>query len=146
MSPRAVEEWIGKHPDQAVPPRVRMRVLERFNRRCYLTGREIRPGDRWEIEHMHALILGGEHREKNFAPALVDPHKEKTAAEMKVKSKIARVAKKAFLGKGSSKQKIHSPGFATSAHAAKREARAKDALPPLPRNALYHPADNQRDR
>lgn len=97
--PREVEEWIGKHPDQKVPDRVKIRILERYDRKCYLTGRQIRPGDSWQVEHIHAIILGGEHREKNMAPALKEPHKKKTAVEMKIKSKIAKVAKKSFLGK-----------------------------------------------
>lgn len=94
--PRSVPEWIGKTPDQKVPDRVRLRVLERYNRTCYLTGNPIAPGSAWELEHVVAIILGGEHRESNLAPALVDPHKRKTATEMAVKAKIADVAKAAY--------------------------------------------------
>jgi 5-methylcytosine-specific restriction protein A len=109
MSPREVAEWIGKSPDAKVPDRVRMRVLERYGHKCYLSGAEIRPGTAWEIEHIQALILGGEHREKNMAPALVEPHKAKTATEMKIKAKIARVGKKSFLGK--KKSSLSNPLF-----------------------------------
>lgn len=91
---RTVEEWIGKTDDQKVPPRVRQRVFDRHNGICHLTGRKIQPGERWELEHVHALILGGQHRESNMAPALAAAHKVKTATEMKVKAKIARVRKK----------------------------------------------------
>ena len=106
---RETDEWIGKHDDQKVPDRVRIRVLERYGYKCYLTGQPIRPGDAWEIEHIQALILGGQHRETNMAPALAAAHKVKTAAEMKVKAKIARVAKKAFLGK--KKSSLSNPRF-----------------------------------
>lgn len=106
---RANDEWIAKHDDQKVPDRVRIRVLERYSYKCYLTGREIRPGDAWEIEHIQALILGGQHRETNMAPALAAAHKVKTAAEMKVKAKIARVAKKSFLSK--KKSSLSNPRF-----------------------------------
>lgn len=99
---RAVAEWIGKSDDSRVPDRVRIRVLERYGNKCYLTGREIRPGDKWEIEHVVSLILGGQNRETNLAPALAAPHKLKTAVEMAVKSKIAKVKKKHF-GLGKSK-------------------------------------------
>lgn len=75
---RSVPEWIGKTDDTPVPPRVRLRVLQAFNHRCYLSGREIRPGDAWDIEHKIALCLGGENRESNLAPALKIPHREKT--------------------------------------------------------------------
>lgn len=91
---RTTEEWVAKHDDQKVPPRVRQRVFDRHNGICHLTGRKIHPGERWELEHVHALILGGQHRESNMAPALAAAHKVKTATEMKVKSKIARVRKK----------------------------------------------------
>lgn len=91
---RDVPEWIGRTPSTPVPERVKLRVLRRYNNCCYLTGKEIRPGDKWEMEHIHSLILGGENRERNLAPALADAHKRKTAAEMKVKAKTDRLAKK----------------------------------------------------
>lgn len=91
---RSNDEWIGKTDDAKVPPRVRQRVFDRHNGICHLTGRKIQLGERWELEHVHALILGGQHRESNMAPALAAAHKVKTATEMKVKSKIARVRKK----------------------------------------------------
>lgn len=91
---RAVEEWIGKTDDTPIPARVRLRVFERYGGACYLTGRIIRPGDRWDIEHIKALSLGGEHRESNMAPALVEPHKIKTAQDRRVKAKTDRIRKK----------------------------------------------------
>jgi hypothetical protein len=87
--PRSTSEWIGKTPDSKVPDRVRRRVFDRDNGICHLSGRKIAPGEAWELEHVKALILGGEHRESNLAPALIEPHKRKTAAEMKIKAKIA---------------------------------------------------------
>lgn len=91
---RSTEEWIAKHDDQKVPPRVRQRVFDAHNGVCHLTGRKIQPGESWELEHVHALILGGQHRESNMAPALKAAHKAKTAMEMGVKAKIARVRQK----------------------------------------------------
>lgn len=83
---RSVPEWIGKTPDAKVPPRVRLRVLERYERRCYLSGRPIAEGDRWEVEHIVALCNGGQHRETNLAPALAEPHRVKTRADVRQKS------------------------------------------------------------
>lgn len=110
---RSVPEWIGRTPDSKIPDRVRLRVFNRFDGRCYLSGREIRPGDPWELEHRVALILGGEHRESNMAPVLAEFHKQKTAAEMKVKAKTDAIAKK-HLGIKRPKQAIKSPGFPKS--------------------------------
>jgi len=125
---RAVKEWIGKSDDDRVPPRVRLRVLEAYGRKCYLSGREIRPGDAWELEHVIALILGGAHRESNLAPALVAPHNRKTATEMAIKSKIADVAKK-HAGITASKQPIRSRGFAKRPRPSPK--------PMLPARSLY---------
>lgn len=91
---RAVDEWIGKNDDTPVPPRVKLRVFNAYGGVCYLSGRKIMPGERWEVEHKLALSLGGENRESNLAPALAAPHKVKTASDMKQKAKNDRVRKK----------------------------------------------------
>lgn len=87
---RSVPEWIGKNADSPIPPRVRLRVFERFGGRCHLSGRQIRPGDDWDCDHIVALINGGEHRESNLAPAIKDKHREKTAEDVKEKSIVYR--------------------------------------------------------
>lgn len=94
MAGRSLPEWIGKTPDTPAPPRVRLRVFEAYGGRCYLSGRKIVPGDKWELEHKLALSLGGENREANLAPALKDAHKAKTASDVKAKAKADRVRKK----------------------------------------------------
>ena len=91
---RSVEEWLGKTPDSKPPPRVALRVFDRHHGRCYLTGRKIMPGDKWEVEHIKSLRNGGENRESNMAPALVDPHKIKTAIERDEGAKSDRIRKK----------------------------------------------------
>lgn len=93
---RSVPEWIGKHPDQKVPDHVRLRIFDRYEGRCYLSGAKIRAGDAWELEHIIALTLGGEHRESNLAPALVEHHKAKTAQDRRKKKKSDRVRRKHF--------------------------------------------------
>lgn len=91
---RTVPEWIGKNDDERPPPRVRLRIFAAHDGICHLSKRKIMPGDKWECEHMLALILGGENRESNMAPALVKPHKVKTAQDMAQKAKNDRVRKK----------------------------------------------------
>lgn len=139
---RSTAEWIGRHPDARVPPRVRLRVFEAYGRKCYLSGRPIAPGDKWELEHRVALILGGEHRESNLAPALVDPHKRKTATEMAVKSKIADVAKK-HAGITTPKQKIASRGFPKRQRPEPKPSLAARSIY-APRITLW-PAGNNQD-
>ncbi|SFG57101.1 HNH endonuclease [Ensifer sp. OV372] len=108
---RTVPEWIAKHDDQKVPDRVRQRVFDREGGICHLTGEKIDPvRDEWDLDHKVALILGGEHRETNLFPAKREPHRRKTAVEMKVKSKIARTRKK-HLGIAKPKSSLSHPRF-----------------------------------
>ena len=93
---RAVPEWIGKTPDTKIPERVRVRIFEKYEGRCYLTGVKI-AGKTWEAEHILALSLGGENRESNLAPVLAKAHKVKTRDDMAKKKKNERVRKKHIL-------------------------------------------------
>jgi 5-methylcytosine-specific restriction protein A len=107
---RSVEEWIGKTDDTPVPPRVKLRVFEKYEGRCYLSGRKIVPGDEWDAEHMIAIINGGQNRESNLAPALKAPHKVKTKSDLAEKSKVASVRKK-HLGLVKSKRTMGGKNF-----------------------------------
>ena len=91
---RTVPEWIAKHDDVAIPKRVKLRVFERAGGICHISGRKITAADQWECDHITALCNGGEHRESNLAPALRDKHRAKTAEDVAVKSKTARVRAK----------------------------------------------------
>jgi len=91
---REVPEWIGKTPDAKIPPRVRLRIWERHEDRCHITGRKIQAGEAWDCEHIKALCNGGEHRESNLAPALKQPHRIKTAQDVKIKAKTDRIRKR----------------------------------------------------
>lgn len=87
---REVPEWIGKDDDSVPPPRVRARVFEAHGGICYLSKRKILAGEPWELDHIIAIINGGQNRESNLAPALKDKHRAKTDSDMDTKSKIAR--------------------------------------------------------
>jgi 5-methylcytosine-specific restriction endonuclease McrA len=107
---RSTLEWIGKDHDAPIPPRVRLRVFERHGGICHLSGRRIRAGEQWDVDHVLALVNGGEHRELNLAPALRDKHREKTASDVAEKSRNYR-KRAAHLGLKPSRQKIKSAGF-----------------------------------
>lgn len=94
MTARELPEWIGATPDSRPPARVRLRVFQRHDGRCYLSGRKIGAGDLWDLDHVKALINGGENRESNLAPALKEPHRAKTASDVAEKAKVDRIAKK----------------------------------------------------
>lgn len=52
---RSVDEWIGKNDDAAIPPRVRLRVFEKFGGICQLSNRKIMAGEAWDLDHIKAL-------------------------------------------------------------------------------------------
>jgi hypothetical protein len=89
-------------------------VFEAFNGACHLSGRKIRPGEKWEVEHMRALINGGENREINLAPVLSRPHKEKTKMDVAEKATTYRVRAK-HIGVFAPRKKIQSAPFRKSA-------------------------------
>ncbi len=88
---RFTPEWIGASDDAAIPTRVRLRVFERVGGRCQRCGRKIVAGEPWQVDHVQALINGGEHRESNLRPLHERCHVAKTASDVKVKAKVARV-------------------------------------------------------
>lgn len=113
---RSVKEWIGKTPDSRPPPHVRLRIFERFKGRCHWSGRIIRPGDQWDVDHVKALINGGEHRESNMAPILRGkPHKEKTAQDVAEKARNYRKRARHVGLSPAPRSKIKSRGFAKAA-------------------------------
>lgn len=91
---RSVPEWIAKSDDEAIPPRVKLRIFERDGGRCHISGRLIRAGEAWDADHVIALCNGGEHREGNLAPALTAPHRAKTAEDIAEKAAVYRVRAK----------------------------------------------------
>lgn len=90
MSARATKEWIADHPDQAIPPRVKVRIWERFNGHCAKCSRKLEPG-KFEYDHIVALINNGEHREFNLHPLCTSPcHSGKTKADVAEKKIVYR--------------------------------------------------------
>lgn len=108
---RSVELWQGTTDDAKIPTRVRLRVFEAHGGRCWLSGRKIMPGDKWDLDHKIALINGGRHAEDNLAPALRDAHREKTAEDVAIKSKVARIRAKHLGIWPEPKRKLQSRGF-----------------------------------
>lgn len=108
---RSVEEWRGKNDDSAIPPRVRLRVFEKFGGICQLSKRKIMPGEEWDLDHIKALWRGGEHRELNLQPVLKQPHREKSAEEQSEQAKADRIRKKHLGIWPASKAKIRGVGF-----------------------------------
>ncbi|CEG08755.1 hypothetical protein BN961_02173 [Afipia felis] len=127
---RTVPEWIGKTDDTKVPAHVRARIFKAHGGKCYLSGRIIRAGEPWELDHIVALVNGGENRETNLAPAIKDKHREKTAKDVAEKATVARkFAKNIGIRKPS---RLKGQGFRPSAkqHSASRPLNRKSEQVP----------------
>lgn len=94
MTGRSLPEWIGATPDARIPDRVKLRIWEREDGRCWITGHKIRPGDDFDFDHKVALCNGGTHSESNLAPALRDAHRKKTAADVAERAKTDRIKRR----------------------------------------------------
>lgn len=131
---RSTNEWVGKHDDQAIPPRVKLRIYDRDGGKCHICGLPIKPGETWDADHVTALVNGGEHREANLAPAHKHCHVAKSVIDIKTKAKIASVRKK-DLGITQPAGNIKSQGF-TKTHKPAKTSRW-DFLPPLEPKQMF---------
>lgn len=137
--PRAVKEWWGKTDDTPPPPRVKLRIWNREDGRCYLTGKKIMPGDKFQYEHKIAICNGGANRESNIFLALDGAHKEKSKADVAEKSYNAKRAKSNIGARTAPTRKINSPDFQQSQKKAARAARREQVgrVPRLAPRAIY---------
>ena len=86
---RSLPEWCGKTDDDPIPPRVRIRIFERFSGQCQCgCTRKILPGDAWECDHIISLCNGGLHAESNLHPLLKSDHIEKSRSDVAEKSSV----------------------------------------------------------
>lgn len=131
---RPVPEWIAKSDDAKIPDRVRDRIFERDGHVCHICKLTIKPGETWDADHVIALINGGEHRERNLSPAHKHCHITKSAIDVKVKAKIARVRQR-HNGVKRPTGKLRGPSFPKFDKP--RHGIDKSVLPELPRRPIY---------
>lgn len=87
----------------------RVRVFDRAGGLCHLCGQKIHVGQRWDVEHVKPLSMGGADDDTNMAPAHVECHAVKTAEETTQRAKADR-ARARHLGIRPAPQ-IQSRGF-----------------------------------
>jgi len=68
----------------------RIRIFDAAKGLCHLCGQKIHVGEKWDVEHVRALSLGGADDEENMRPAHYACHKIKTAEEAPRKAKADR--------------------------------------------------------
>lgn len=102
MTGRSIPEWIGRDADEPVPPRVRVRIFDKWNGRCDECKRKI-VAEPWTCDHKIALINGGENRERNLRPLCDWCNPLKNADDLAEKSKVAMTRQKHVLGRPKSR-------------------------------------------
>jgi 5-methylcytosine-specific restriction protein A len=88
--PRRVEEWIGKDDDEAIPERVKRRVIRAAGDICGNCGVRVRVGN-GDVDHKAAVIKGignnsGLNRESNLQYLCKLCHRAKTAEDVNEKA------------------------------------------------------------
>lgn len=129
--PRKVPPWKGKTPDSKVPPRVRLRVFERFDGRCHRCGRRVNAGEKWTLEHLVAIVNGGPNEEPNLTVTCGWCLPQKNAADVAEKARIAAKRQK-HMGIVDG-PKMQGRPFDATRKSFERKAKAKDKLPLPPR-------------
>lgn len=119
---RKVKEWVGKTHDSPIPAKVRLRVFEKYEGKCGLTGRKLRAGE-FDIDHIVALADGGEHRETNLHPVWRPKHREKTAKENSARAKVGAKKIKHFEPKKVARNPIKSAPFQSRLRSPDKAAR-----------------------
>jgi len=94
---RSVALWSSDNPNAAIPKRVRVRVFERAGGCCEICGRKLGPADKWQADHIVALVNQGQHSEANLRVACDWCHKAKTREDVAIKAETYRVRSKHIL-------------------------------------------------
>lgn len=132
---RAVQEWIGKTDDHRAPGSVRDRLKLQFPN-CNICGRRIEATESMALDHVVALINGGENRESNLRPVHQSCHTVKTAGDVGEKSRIAAKRKKHHGLVVDKPNPLQGQPMPTSRRAFERKQKPAKPLPPRVRDVF----------
>ncbi len=90
------KEWVGKNDDEAIPDKIKLRIIKRSDGKCAQCGRTFGPKLSPQIDHEHALINGGMHKEGNLRAVCESCHKIKTKQDRKEQTETERGLRKAY--------------------------------------------------
>lgn len=88
--PRSLPEWSGKNADTPIPPRVKVRIFDKYNGKCAHCGRSIHGRLLACFDHIKALIKGGSNTESNIQLLCSECHAGKTRQDTHEKSVVYR--------------------------------------------------------
>lgn len=81
---------------QSLSPTRRLQLFERHSGRCHICDMKIQVGQKWEVEHVIALTIGGADDESNMRPAHKACHAVKTKVDVAAGAKCQRVKAKHY--------------------------------------------------
>lgn len=125
---------VGTTRRRAMTKGRQLRIFENHGGVCVTCKRPIKAGDRWFIEHIRALELGGEDIDENCGPAHMVACKAIKDADDHHRAAKAKRVKQNHFGITAPKQQIVSAGFP------KRPRKHADR-PSLPPRRLYEERD-----
>ncbi len=102
---------VGTTKRKAMTPARRLRIFEAHSGVCVTCKLPIKAGDKWFIEHIRALELGGDDTDENCGPAHTITCKAVKDADDHHRAAKAKRVKQRHLGISSPKQKIPGQGF-----------------------------------
>ena len=122
---------VSTTPRKALSPTARLKLFEAHFGKCGICGQQIRSGEKWIVEHMRPLSLGGTNDADNLSPVHLACAEVKTNGKDGDLAKAAKAkrVKMASLGIKRDGPKIQSRGFAV------KEKREK--LPIPKRRSMY---------
>ena len=119
---------------RSISKATRVRIFLAAEGVCHLCGLRIdAPKQRWEVEHVKPLSMGGADTDDNMRPAHVGCHADKTAAEAAPRAKADAAGAKHLGIRPPSR--LRGPRF--KKYAPQRRASTPLSKPPLPRR--LHP-------
>ncbi len=87
---------------RSLSPMQRLKVFETASGRCHLCEQRIQVGQKWDVEHVRPLALGGADDESNMKPAHRACHAVKTKEDVAANARAKRRKAKLYGGKGRS--------------------------------------------
>lgn len=69
----------------------RARIFAQHGGICGISGRKIGPDDAWHVEHRIPWAISFDDSDENLYPALVEPHKVKSAVDARNIAKAKRI-------------------------------------------------------
>lgn len=114
---------------KSMSPSRRLRIWEAHGGKCCLCSAKIDGSrEKWTVEHIRALGLGGEDKDDNCAPAHETCRREKDKADVAMIAK-AKAMKRVHIGIKKEGPKLKGPSFPKSTKSARREKREQLPLP-----------------